>query len=198
MEPRHDRRDAAAGKEGEEPPRIERKISVGENMDAEQQAKLLEIADKTPVTKALAPGVPIQTDVRLADRYLDPAARCSCVASSANRIIAFSTRCQSCIQVRLTTRWSCSSRTSHPRRQLRRRRTRGRGPGCVTASKKSSCPPLRDYLPFLLRKAGHCAGRSGAAYLMEMLDEDHQVPWRVAKSLRIPLLPRIYSSAIAG
>ena len=41
--------------------RIERKISVSESIDAEQQAKLLEIADKTPVTKALAPGVPIQT-----------------------------------------------------------------------------------------------------------------------------------------
>jgi putative redox protein len=48
-------------KEGEEPLRIERKISVSETMDAEQQAKLLEIADKTPVTRALAPGVPIQT-----------------------------------------------------------------------------------------------------------------------------------------
>ncbi len=48
-------------KEGEEPFRIERKISVSEIIDAEQQAKLLEIADKTPVTRALAPGVPIQT-----------------------------------------------------------------------------------------------------------------------------------------
>ncbi len=48
-------------KEGDAPMHIERKISVGETMNAEQQAKLLEIADKTPVTKALAPGVPIQT-----------------------------------------------------------------------------------------------------------------------------------------
>jgi putative redox protein len=48
-------------KDGEEPLRIERKISVSEALDAEQQAKLLEIADKTPVTKALAPGVAIQT-----------------------------------------------------------------------------------------------------------------------------------------
>jgi putative redox protein len=48
-------------KEGEDPLRIERKISVSETIDGEQQAKLLEIADKTPVTKALAPGVPIQT-----------------------------------------------------------------------------------------------------------------------------------------
>lgn len=48
-------------KEGEEPTRIERTISVSEAIDGEQQVKLLEIADKTPVTKALAPGIPIQT-----------------------------------------------------------------------------------------------------------------------------------------
>lgn len=48
-------------KDGEDHPRIERKIAVTENVKAEQQAKLLEIADKTPVTRALAPGVPIQT-----------------------------------------------------------------------------------------------------------------------------------------
>jgi putative redox protein len=48
-------------KEGDAPPRIERTILIGENADADRQAKLLEIADKTPVTKALAPGVPIQT-----------------------------------------------------------------------------------------------------------------------------------------
>lgn len=48
-------------KEGEEPAHIERKISVSEPLDGEQQAKLLEVADKTPITKALAPGVPIQT-----------------------------------------------------------------------------------------------------------------------------------------
>ena len=48
-------------KEGDGPLRIERKISVSEQIDGEQQAKLLEIADKTPVTRALAPGVPIQT-----------------------------------------------------------------------------------------------------------------------------------------
>ena len=40
---------------------IERKIHITGALDAEQQAKLLEIADKTPVTKALTPGVPIQT-----------------------------------------------------------------------------------------------------------------------------------------
>lgn len=48
-------------REGEDAPRIERKIWVSERVDAEQQAKLLEIADKTPVTRAIAPGVPIQT-----------------------------------------------------------------------------------------------------------------------------------------
>jgi putative redox protein len=41
--------------------RIERAIHLSGALDAEQQAKLLEIADKTPVTRALAPGVPIQT-----------------------------------------------------------------------------------------------------------------------------------------
>lgn len=48
-------------KEGEEPIRIDRTMSVSEAIDSEQQAKLLEIADKTPVTKALASGIPIQT-----------------------------------------------------------------------------------------------------------------------------------------
>jgi len=48
-------------KEGDAPMHIERQITVGETVNAEQHAKLLEIADKTPVTKALAPGVPIQT-----------------------------------------------------------------------------------------------------------------------------------------
>lgn len=48
-------------KEGDGPMRIERQISVSEAVDGEQQSKLLEIADKTPVTKALAAGVPIQT-----------------------------------------------------------------------------------------------------------------------------------------
>jgi putative redox protein len=50
-------------KEGDDPMRIERKISVSEPIDAGQQTKLLEIADKTPVTRALAPGVAIQTVV---------------------------------------------------------------------------------------------------------------------------------------
>jgi putative redox protein len=41
--------------------RIERTISLGGTLDTEQRSKLLEIADKTPVTKVLAPGVEIQT-----------------------------------------------------------------------------------------------------------------------------------------
>lgn len=48
-------------KDGEEPPRIERTISSSETLEGEQRAKLLEIADKTPVTRALAPGVQILT-----------------------------------------------------------------------------------------------------------------------------------------
>ena len=48
-------------KEGDAPARIERTIRVGDTIDADQQAKLLEIADKTPVTKILAPGISIQT-----------------------------------------------------------------------------------------------------------------------------------------
>jgi putative redox protein len=40
---------------------IERTISLGSTLDAEQRSKLLEIADKTPVTRALAPGVRVQT-----------------------------------------------------------------------------------------------------------------------------------------
>ena len=48
-------------KQGDDPMHIERTILVSEIVDGEQQAKLLEIADKTPVTKVLAAGVPIQT-----------------------------------------------------------------------------------------------------------------------------------------
>ena len=44
---------------------IERHISMSGTLDAEQQKKLLEIADKTPVTKALAPGIPIQTTLAI-------------------------------------------------------------------------------------------------------------------------------------
>jgi putative redox protein len=52
-------------KDGEAPFRIERNISISEPLGTEEQAKLLEIADKTPVTRALAPGVPIQTALTL-------------------------------------------------------------------------------------------------------------------------------------
>ena len=48
-------------KEGDGPLRVERRIAVSEEIDGEQRTKLMEIADKTPVTKALAAGVPIQT-----------------------------------------------------------------------------------------------------------------------------------------
>ena len=40
---------------------VERTISVSSALDDEQKAKLLEVADKTPVTKALAAGVAIKT-----------------------------------------------------------------------------------------------------------------------------------------
>jgi putative redox protein len=45
--------------------KIERTIHVGGALDPDQQARLLEIADKTPVTKALAPGIPIQTTLAI-------------------------------------------------------------------------------------------------------------------------------------
>lgn len=45
----------------DEPMRIERNITVSETLDDEQRAKLLEIAAKTPVSRAIAAGVPIQT-----------------------------------------------------------------------------------------------------------------------------------------
>lgn len=48
-------------KAGDEAMHIERQISVSEAINGEQHRKLLEIADKTPVTKVLAAGVPIQT-----------------------------------------------------------------------------------------------------------------------------------------
>jgi putative redox protein len=48
-------------KKDEDAVRIERTIGVSEAMTAEQQAKLLEIADKTPVSRAVAAGVPIDT-----------------------------------------------------------------------------------------------------------------------------------------
>ena len=41
--------------------KIERTISTSAALDGGQQTKLLEIADKTPVTRALATGVAVQT-----------------------------------------------------------------------------------------------------------------------------------------
>lgn len=49
-------------KEGEEQ-KIERKIVLSATLREDQKLKLLEIADKTPVTRALAPGVPIATSI---------------------------------------------------------------------------------------------------------------------------------------
>jgi putative redox protein len=43
--------------------RIERNISISGALTAEQQARLLEIADKTPVTKTLREGVAIKTQL---------------------------------------------------------------------------------------------------------------------------------------
>lgn len=47
----------------DEEQKIERSISLSGNLEADQIARLLEIADKTPVTRALASGVPIQTSI---------------------------------------------------------------------------------------------------------------------------------------
>jgi putative redox protein len=49
------------GKDGAE--RIERQIRFGAALTAEQQARLAEIADKTPVTKTIAAGTRIETTV---------------------------------------------------------------------------------------------------------------------------------------
>jgi putative redox protein len=48
-------------KEGDDAPHVERRIVFGAQLDQEQRDKLIEIADKTPVTKALAPGLAIRT-----------------------------------------------------------------------------------------------------------------------------------------
>lgn len=50
---------------GDEAPRIERRIALTEHLEEEQLGKLKEIADKTPVTRALAPGVAIQTVIEV-------------------------------------------------------------------------------------------------------------------------------------
>jgi putative redox protein len=48
-------------KDGDEPLRIERNISVSGRIDDEQRQRLLEIAEKTPVSRLLAAGVSIAT-----------------------------------------------------------------------------------------------------------------------------------------
>lgn len=48
-------------KQGDDPLRIERTISLTGDLDEPQRAKLLEIAEKTPVTKAVSAGVRIDT-----------------------------------------------------------------------------------------------------------------------------------------
>lgn len=45
----------------EDDQRIERAITLSGALNADQRARLVEIADKTPVTRALAPGITIQT-----------------------------------------------------------------------------------------------------------------------------------------
>ena len=50
-------------KDGDGPQRIERKLMFSVALNEEQRAKMLEIADKTPVTKALATGMAIQTSI---------------------------------------------------------------------------------------------------------------------------------------
>jgi putative redox protein len=47
----------------EEEQKIERRISVSGILNENQREKLLEIAGKTPVTRTLASGVPIQTSI---------------------------------------------------------------------------------------------------------------------------------------
>ena len=44
--------------------RIQRTVRAGAALTADQQARLLEIAEKTPVTKMLKPGVPIDTTLQ--------------------------------------------------------------------------------------------------------------------------------------
>ena len=46
---------------GEAGDRVERRVSLSAPVSAEQQARLLEICEKTPVTLAVRAGVPIQT-----------------------------------------------------------------------------------------------------------------------------------------
>ncbi len=48
-------------KEGDLPARIERTLALEGELDADQRARLLDIAERTPVTLAIRGGVPITT-----------------------------------------------------------------------------------------------------------------------------------------
>ena len=49
---------------GKDADRIERRVSLSLPVNAEQQAKLLEICEKTPVTLAVRSGVPVHTTLQ--------------------------------------------------------------------------------------------------------------------------------------
>jgi len=49
------------GKDGD---KVERRVSLSQAVTSEQQAKLLEICDKTPVTLVVRSGVPVQTTLQ--------------------------------------------------------------------------------------------------------------------------------------
>src|SRR5262249_18258373 len=53
----------ALHEEDDAAPRIDRHIAFGASLDAEQRSRLAEISEKTPVTKLVKNGVPIQTTV---------------------------------------------------------------------------------------------------------------------------------------
>lgn len=55
---------STALRRGENGDRIERRVSFSAALSAEQQSKLLEICEKTPVTLAVRAGVPIQTSLQ--------------------------------------------------------------------------------------------------------------------------------------
>src|SRR5262249_35208912 len=63
--------DARYEKDDDGPARIQRRIEISGVLDAEQQQRLAEIADRTPVTRAVSAGTPILTTVT-ATRREDP------------------------------------------------------------------------------------------------------------------------------
>ena len=52
---------SVALRRGDDGDRVERQVSFSASLTAEQQARLLEISEKTPVTLAVKSGLPIQT-----------------------------------------------------------------------------------------------------------------------------------------